>query len=250
MTQTDTDMRFSPTGVSPTLSQSAAAKGDNQGAGAAGDTLAVAGIAATRDIGWKRATDLVLALALLLFFLPAFIVIAISLILQDGTPIIFSQKRIGKAGRTFSCLKFRSMAKDSEARLAQLLAASPERREEWEATQKLQDDPRIHPIGRILRRSSLDELPQLINVVRGDMSLVGPRPIVREEVAKYGANFDDYRSVRPGLTGLWQVSGRNSLSYDRRVELDVQYVDKLSFRADMAILMKTAVIVLLSRGDF
>ena len=250
MTQTDTNIRFAAPGVHSAVSHPVAAKSDAAGTRAAADTLGFVEVGGTWGMGWKRATDIVLALALILFFLPAFIAIATGLFLQDGTPIIFRQKRIGRRGRTFSCLKFRSMAKDSEARLAHLLESSPERRAEWRATQKLKDDPRIHRIGRLLRRSSLDELPQLFNVLRGDMSIVGPRPIVHDEVAKYGSNFDDYQLVRPGLTGLWQVSGRNRLSYDRRVELDVQYLRNLSFRRDMAIIVKTALIVLLARGDF
>ncbi|MEF2073932.1 sugar transferase [Consotaella aegiceratis] len=199
---------------------------------------------------WKRAVDVVLASAALLFFLPVMPVIAVCLLVQDGWPIVYGHRRIGRHGKPFSCLKFRTMHKDAALILNHLLAASPKHRAEWQSTRKLQNDPRIHTVGRILRRSSLDELPQLINVLRGDMSIVGPRPIVQDEVPLYGAKFITYCQVRPGLTGLWQVSGRNTLAYAERVELDARYVETLSFRSDLEILVKTVPIVLRADGDY
>jgi len=148
----------------------------------------------------------------------------------------------------FDCLKFRSMGVDADSVLRRLLANDPEAADEWAATQKLRDDPRITRIGRFLRASSLDELPQLLNVVRGEMSLVGPRPIVRAEVARYGSNIEHYYAAKPGLTGLWQVSGRSDMSYARRVQLDVWYVRNWSLWHDIAILFKTVPAVCLQRG--
>ena len=156
--------------------------------------------------------------------------------------------RIGASGQVFECLKFRSMIANADAVLADLLARSPEAKAEWDATQKLRKDPRITPVGRLLRKTSLDELPQLINVVLGDMSLVGPRPIVASEVRFYGDKIAYYQAVRPGVTGLWQVSGRSDTTYDRRVQLDVWYVRNRSLWLDIAILFRTLPAVLSRRG--
>jgi undecaprenyl-phosphate galactose phosphotransferase len=145
-------------------------------------------------------------------------------------------------------MKFRTMHVDADALLADILARDPAAASEWEASQKLKDDPRITPIGQVLRRTSLDELPQLINVLRGEMSLVGPRPIVAAEVRFYGRHIADYYQARPGITGLWQVSGRSDTSYPRRVELDVWYVRNWVLWHDIAILLKTVPAVLFRRG--
>ncbi len=198
--------------------------------------------------GVKRGIDIVCALAGLVFLAPAFLVIALVLLWQDGFPLLFSHRRIGRGGRIFHCLKFRSMARDADRRLEELLASDEKARREWEADHKLVDDPRIHPVGDVLRRTSLDELPQLINILRGDMTVVGPRPIVTAEVARYGDDYAAYASVRPGLTGLWQVSGRNDISYASRVALDADYVRRCSFLLDLRIILKTIVVVFTGTG--
>lgn len=196
----------------------------------------------------KRSTDLLVALAACIFLLPVLIPIALLIRLSDGGPAIFKQKRVGLNGREFLCYKFRSMHIDSKRQLAELLERDPRARAEWKATQKLENDPRITKLGNFLRKSSLDELPQLLNIIKGDMSIVGPRPIVQSEIEKYGEYFEHYKSVRPGLTGLWQVSGRSETTYDERVALDVTYVNQRSFFADLKIIAMTIPAVLTSEG--
>jgi len=166
---------------------------------------------------------------------------------HDGGPAIFAQDRIGHGGRVFRCYKLRSMVVDSQARLEALLESDPAARAEWEATQKLKNDPRITRLGQFLRKSSLDELPQLWNIFMGEMSIVGPRPIVQNEIAKYGADFIYYTDVRPGLTGLWQVSGRSETTYEERVALDVEYVREWSFFRDIKVILLTIPAILASR---
>jgi lipopolysaccharide/colanic/teichoic acid biosynthesis glycosyltransferase len=170
------------------------------------------------------------------------------LVRRDGGPATFTHYRVGCGGRLFRCIKFRTMCLDAERVLAELLARDPARRAEWERDQKLSDDPRVTPIGRWLRRSSLDELPQLLNVLRGEMALVGPRPITAAELHRYGAVRWQYLSVLPGMTGLWQVSGRNRTGYERRVELDQLYVKTRSAWLDCKILAKTVLVVLAREG--
>jgi lipopolysaccharide/colanic/teichoic acid biosynthesis glycosyltransferase len=207
---------------------------------------------AVSDIGdvRKRACDIVLAALALILLLPAMALIALILFIQDGRPILFSHRRIGRGSKEFSCLKFRTMKRDAEKRLADLLQNCEASRQEWEANQKLKNDPRVTKFGHFLRRSSLDELPQLFNVLRGEMSLVGPRPIVRAEIPRYADAYAYYASVRPGVTGLWQINGRNDTSYSERVRLDVQYVRTGTFKTDLIILIKTIAIVLLGRGSY
>ncbi|MBR0680228.1 sugar transferase [Roseomonas eburnea] len=196
----------------------------------------------------KRAMDIAIAGAALLVALPFFIIVG-ALVRADGGPAFYAHPRVGRGGRIFGCLKFRSMVIDSQARLDALLAADPAAREEWEATRKLKNDPRITAIGRFLRATSLDELPQLINVLKGEMSIVGPRPVQQSELDRYyGAAAAHYLTVRPGITGLWQVSGRSETSYDQRVALDVAYVSQPSLLADIRILLKTPMAVLSRRG--
>lgn len=198
----------------------------------------------------KRALDIVGAGSLLLLTLPVFVLLTL-LVRLDGGPAFYAHERVGRGGRRFGCLKFRSMVTDSAARLEALLAHDPAARAEWDATRKLRHDPRITWIGRFLRASSLDELPQLLNVLRGEMSLVGPRPVIAAELsAHYGAAAEHYLSVRPGITGLWQVSGRSSTSYDTRVALDVRYATNPSLLADLQILLRTPAAVLLRRGAY
>ena len=199
----------------------------------------------------KRAFDLAGALALIVALLPVLLLIAL-LVKADGGPALFAHERIGRGGRRFGCLKFRSMVVDSAERLEALLAADPEARAQWEATRKLKRDPRVTTIGRFLRASSLDELPQLINVLRGEMSLVGPRPVQAAELAAhYGpVAAAHYASVRPGMTGLWQVSGRNDTSYAERVALDLHYVANPTLLGDLRILLRTPFAVLGRRGAY
>ena len=198
----------------------------------------------------KRALDVAGAGALLLLGAPVFLLLAL-LVRADGGPAFYAHERVGRGGRRFGCLKFRSMVVDSAARLEALLANDPAARAEWEATRKLRHDPRITWVGRFLRATSLDELPQLINVLRGDMSLVGPRPVVAAELANhYGAAAEHYLAVRPGITGLWQVSGRSDTSYAQRVALDVRYASNPSLLEDVRILLRTPAAVLLRRGAY
>jgi len=197
----------------------------------------------------KRTFDVVAASTMLVFALPAMFFIAVIMFSTDRGPIFFGHERIGHNGRRFRCLKFRSMVVNSQEALKRHLELFPQARAEWEATQKLTNDPRITAIGRFLRVTSLDELPQLINVIRGDMSLVGPRPIVQDEVVRYADEISHYAAVRPGITGLWQVSGRSDVDYDRRVQLDTLYVRQWSFVGDLVILIKTVKVVLLRTGS-
>jgi lipopolysaccharide/colanic/teichoic acid biosynthesis glycosyltransferase len=202
------------------------------------------------DLDLVGLLDLVFALALLVFLVPMMLALAAAVNISDGGPIFFMHERLGRGGRTFRCLKFRSMATDADERLRRLLAVDPRARAEWAVTQKLRNDPRVTPLGRFLRQSSLDELPQIINVLRGEMSLVGPRPIVGAEISRYGRRFADYCRVRPGITGLWQISGRNDVDYRRRVAMDVIYARRRSPGLYLYILVMTAPAVLLRRGAY
>jgi undecaprenyl-phosphate galactose phosphotransferase len=197
----------------------------------------------------KRGFDLLVGGFLLALASPllAFISWRIS---QNGGAVFYRHPRIGRGGRPFECLKFRTMVPDAKRVLAEHLAAHPEARAQWERDHKLRDDPRITQIGRWLRRTSLDELPQLINVMRGEMSLVGPRPVVQEEIGRYGQNLVYYMESTPGVTGLWQVSGRNELDYRRRVHLDAWYVKNWSLWYDLVILIKTPRAVLRGHGAY
>ena len=195
-----------------------------------------------------RIADVVLAaIALALLALPMGL-IALSVYLVSPGPVIFTHRRIGRNGESFLCLKFRTMEIDADKRLHDLLERDPAAREEWERDHKLRNDPRITGIGRFLRKSSLDELPQFWNVLRGDMSLVGPRPIVQAEVRRYGKRFGAYCSVRPGITGLWQISGRNDVSYQRRVAADVAYCANRSLGLYLKILALTVPRVIFAHG--
>lgn len=196
----------------------------------------------------KRALDLVLCLLAMPLALPL-IAICWSLARLDGGPGLFAHRRIGRHHKTFYCFKIRTMNTDAQQRLDDLLRCSQAARNEWDATQKLANDPRITAVGRVLRRTSLDELPQIFNVLRGEMSLVGPRPVVPDELDRYGPYSSLYLSVRPGLTGLWQVSGRNDISYSERVLMDVDYVMNISILRDLKLILRTALEVF-RRGGF
>ena len=197
-----------------------------------------------------RAMDVIVASAALLFLLPLMLLIGIVIVISDPGPVFFRQLRIGVGGNRFHCYKFRTMVTDAEVRLGELLRTDPAAEREWKQDHKLKNDPRISGIGRFLRKSSMDELPQLLNVLNGDMSLVGPRPIVEAEIGKYGRYFADYCRVKPGITGLWQISGRNNVTYRRRVALDVRYARSRCFRLDCRILLVTVPSVLLARGSY
>ncbi len=196
---------------------------------------------------FKRAADIALSSAALVLLSPVSIFIAAILAVQKG-PILFAQERVKKGGELFRCYKFRTMKVGADAMLSKILASDPRIKSEWRKSQKLVEDPRITRIGKLLRSSSLDELPQLLNVLKGDMSLVGPRPILWSEMPKYRGFLSYYLSVRPGLTGLWQVSGRNETTYRRRVSLDVAYVKNISVGFDFQILAKTIPVLLKAQG--
>ena len=188
------------------------------------------------------------ALTALVLLSPVLGAVALTLYLTQKGPIFFSHTRVGKDGREFGCLKFRTMVPEAAEMLAEILDSDPIARQEWEENFKFENDPRVTRVGAILRKTSLDELPQIWNVLRGDMSLVGPRPITHAEGEMYGIHYSEYKSVRPGLTGLWQVSGRSDTTYDERVALDVDYVRNLSFFSDLRILFATVSIVLRRTG--
>jgi exopolysaccharide production protein ExoY len=204
----------------------------------------------SRRLDWERAVNMALAALLLVALAPLLAVVALCVRFGDGGPVLFAHHRIGRDGRTFRCFKFRSMKVDAKERLERLLAEDAQARAEWDLDHKLKNDPRITPFGAFLRKSSLDELPQLFNVVRGEMSLVGPRPIVADEARRYGRYLEVYQSVRPGITGLWQVSGRNDVTYRRRVALDTVYVRSKSVPLDVWILLATVPVVLFRRGSY
>ncbi|OGW47293.1 MAG: hypothetical protein A2078_16545 [Nitrospirae bacterium GWC2_57_9] len=197
----------------------------------------------------KRAFDHVVSLIVLILLSIPLLVLAITVKVSSPGPVIFSHGRIGKQGRRFPCYKFRTMYKDAEERLKKILSSDPNARSEWERSWKLKDDPRITRIGRLLRKTSLDELPQLFNVLKGDMSLVGPRPVVKEEIDLHYKNSAALCfSVLPGITGLWQVSGRSDTSYEQRVSLDSWYVRNWNLWLDIVIILKTVTAVFKKEG--
>ena len=196
----------------------------------------------------KPVFDRAVAFIALLVLSPLMLAIAATIRLTTKDKALFAHRRIGAGGRPFDCLKFRSMVPDAQERLQQILATDPVARQEWEEDFKLENDSRVTWIGRILRKTSLDELPQLLNVLRGDMSLVGPRPVTEAETRRYGHHYEAYKLVRPGLTGLWQVSGRSDTTYEERIALDVTYVRTASFATDLNILARTVRCVLARKG--
>lgn len=198
----------------------------------------------------KRGVDLGLVLLLLPLVLPLALLLALAVKLTSRGPVIFRQIRIGQGGKPFAMLKFRTMVADGDRVLDEYLAAHPDQRHAWDTKRKLEKDPRITAVGRLLRVFSLDELPQFWNILAGDMSLVGPRPIVAAEIPLYGETFDLYAKVRPGLTGLWQVSGRNDIAFPERVVLDAYYVRKWSFWLDLYILLRTPRAILTGQGAY
>ncbi|CDZ29652.1 sugar transferase [Neorhizobium galegae] len=198
----------------------------------------------------KRALDTVISLIALIVLMPMIVMLIALLYAVQGRPIFVGHRRIGKNGVMFPCLKFRTMVPNADEALRRHLSANPSDGAEWAATRKLKNDPRITPLGALLRKSSADEIPQLLNVILGHMSIVGPRPIVSSEAEFYGRHFVDYIRVRPGLTGLWQISGRNDISYNARVELDMRYVREQSIWGDIVIMAKTVPAVLRAHGSY
>ena len=192
--------------------------------------------------------DTSVALACLMLFLPLFLMVALMIRMSSPGPVFYGHLRIGHGGRAFRCWKFRTMVVDGDAVLARHLASVPGARAEWEANRKLRNDPRVTRIGQVLRDYSVDELPQLFNVLFGDMSIVGPRPVVQDELDRYGPAAAAYLAARPGITGLWQTSGRSDTSYERRVELDARYVTEWSLWLDCLIMARTVPVVLGARG--
>jgi len=200
----------------------------------------------------KRVFDVIFSLFAIFITLPLMIPIALLIKLTDRGPIFYKQRRVGYKGKEFYIYKFRSMYPDADKRLKEILEKDPKAREEWETTFKLKNDPRVTPIGRFLRKTSLDELPQFFNVLKGDMSVVGPRPVVKEELEKfYKDKAKYYLSVKPGVTGYWQVEGRSNIEdYKKRVEMDVWYVKNRSIWLDIKIILKTIWVMLTGKGAY
>ncbi len=199
----------------------------------------------------KRVFDYILSIIIFFLVTPIMILIAIAIKINSKGPIIFYQERVGKNGRIFRCYKFRTMYEDAEERLKRLLDTDPKAKKEWEEKYKLKDDPRITLVGKFLRRTSLDELPQIINVLKGEMSIVGPRPVTKQELDRYYKELSAYYlRIPPGITGLWQVSGRNNLTYKERVALDVWYVRNWSLWLDIVILIKTIKVIFTGEGAY
>ncbi|WP_428978984.1 sugar transferase [Clostridium tanneri] len=193
----------------------------------------------------KRCFDFISSLCAIIVFLPLFIILVILVKLDSKGPAFFGHKRLGQDGKSIKVYKFRTMVTNAEELLKQL---TPEQKKEFEENFKLENDPRITKLGNFLRKSSLDELPQLLNILIGNMSVVGPRPIVEKELEKYGIYGDKFLSAKPGLTGLWQASGRSDTTYEERVQMDMEYIDKRSFWFDIAIIFKTVGAVVRKEG--
>ena len=203
--------------------------------------------ASKRAIVAKRLFDIIFSSLVLIFFSPIYLILALLIALSSQGPIFYVQKRVGKNHKTFNCLKFRTMINNADEVLESIMAQSPQLREEFENTFKLKEDPRITRIGKFLRLTSLDEFPQFWNVLKGDMSVVGPRPLVPQELYKYGDRIDRVLTIRPGITGLWQVSGRNDIPYPQRVNIDVYYVNYYNWWLDFWIIFKTIGVIIFPR---
>ena len=196
----------------------------------------------------KRFLDFIFAFLLIILLIPLFLIIGILIKISSKGSIIYIQKRIGKNNTSFSCYKFRTMHPQSKYLLKKILVKNKDFKNQFSETRKIVNDPRITRFGKFLRFSSLDELPQIFNVLIGDMSFIGPRPIVKSEIKKYGKEFRKVFSIKPGISGLWQVSGRNNLSYDKRVELDINYSENINFLLDIKIFIRTILVILFPFG--
>jgi Undecaprenyl-phosphate galactose phosphotransferase WbaP len=198
---------------------------------------------------FKRLFDILFSLAVLILFAPVYLLLALSIALSSPGPILYVQERVGKNRKKFYCLKFRTMVENADDLLLEIMEKSPHLRQEFEDNFKLKKDPRITWIGRFLRMTSLDEFPQFWNVLKGDMSVVGPRPLVEEELPRYGRHINKVLTIRPGLTGLWQVSGRNDIPYPRRVQIDLYYAKEKNLWMDMWIVFKTIGVVIFPNNN-
>ena len=200
----------------------------------------------------KRFVDFIFSIILIIVLIPLFLIIGLLIKLNSKGSVIYIQRRIGKNNTSFSCYKFRTMKTQSKYILKEILIQNPDFKNEFEKTRKLINDPRITDIGKFLRLTSLDELPQIFNVFKGDMSFIGPRPIVKSEIKKYGKNFKKAFSMKPGISGLWQVSGRNKLSYQQRVKLDIFYARNINLLLDFKIFIKTFIVIIFpfNKGAF
>ncbi|MEB3830458.1 sugar transferase [Phormidium sp. CCY1219] len=197
----------------------------------------------------KRLFDVLFSLCVLILFSPVYVILGLLIYISSPGPIFYLQERVGKNHKKFGCIKFRTMVQNADEILLDLMETSPNLREEFEDSFKLKHDPRITWIGHFLRITSLDEFPQFWNVLRGEMSVVGPRPLVVEELPKYGRHIDKVLTIKPGITGLWQVSGRNDIPYHRRIQIDVYYVNFQNFWMDMWIILKTLKVVLFPKDN-
>ena len=197
----------------------------------------------------KRLFDVIFSLAVLILFFPIYLLLAILVAISSPGPIFYVQERVGKNYRHFGCIKFRTMVENADEMLLDIMQESAHLREEFEDNFKLKKDPRITRIGRFLRLTSLDEFPQFWNVLKGDMSVVGPRPLVPEEIPKYGRYMDKIVTIRPGITGLWQVSGRNDIPYPHRVQIDVYYVNFRNFWLDLWLIVKTIGVIISTKNN-
>lgn len=197
----------------------------------------------------KRLFDVLFSLAVLIIFSPVYLVVAVLIAIDSPGPVFYVQRRVGKNFKSFGCIKFRTMVHNADHLLLEMLDHSPHIRQEFEADFKLRQDPRITTIGRFLRYTSLDEFPQFLNVLMGDMSVVGPRPLVPEELPKYGRYIEKVLTIKPGITGLWQVSGRNDIPYGRRVQIDVYYAAYRNWLLDLWIIVKTIGVMIFPRNN-
>jgi undecaprenyl-phosphate galactose phosphotransferase len=199
----------------------------------------------------KRVFDVLFSLGAMIFFVPIGIAAALLIKITSPGPIFYSSKRVGKDGQQIYCWKFRTMHQNAEKKLLELLRDNPKLKQEWDTYFKLKEDPRISAIGKILRKTSLDELPQFFNVLKGDLSVVGPRPVTEEEIKKYfGSKASKILSVRPGLTGIWQTSGRSLLTFEERIRLEESYIDRQSLTLDLRIICKTIPAMFFTKGAF
>ncbi|BBD55155.1 sugar transferase [Planktothrix agardhii] len=198
---------------------------------------------------WKRLFDIVFSLFVLILFAPVYLILALLIALSSPGSVFYVQERVGKNRQLFGCIKFRTMVSNADEILTQIMETYPHLREEFQSNFKLKHDPRITWIGRFLRVTSLDEFPQFWNVLIGDMSVVGPRPLVVEELHKYGRHMDKILTIKPGITGLWQVSGRNDIPYPRRVQMDLYYVTFKNFWTDLGIVVKTIGVVIFPKNN-
>ncbi|MEB3219043.1 MAG: sugar transferase [Nostocales cyanobacterium 94392] len=197
----------------------------------------------------KRLFDIIFSLLVLIVFSPVYLILALLIALSSHGPIFYIQERVGKNYQRFKCIKFRTMVSNADEILIQMMETSPQFKQEFQNSFKLKQDPRITTIGKFLRITSLDEFPQFWNVLKGDMSVVGPRPLVAEELPKYGCHINQVLTIRPGITGLWQVSGRNDIPYPRRVQIDLYYVKFKSFWLDLWIILKTVAVVVIPKDN-